>query len=106
MRDLDLIKKELESKVRNYLETCCSEDESFSEDIDLDVTVGGVDFSATVSVNAHFSIEPSYESDKFGISYFMGNECRLDTFGFEIKDLWDSEIEEDIIENYRTVERQ
>ena len=105
MRDLDLIKKELESKVRDYLETCCSEDEWLSEDIELDVSVNGVDFSATVSVNGYFSFEPFYESDKFGISHFMGNECNLDTFDYEIKYLWDDEIEEYIVEDYKPVEK-
>ena len=105
MRDLDAIKKELDSKVRDYLENCCSEDEYLSEDIELDVTVNGVDFSATVSVNGYFSFEPFYESDKFGISHFRGNECNLDTFDFTIKDLWDAEIEEYIVEDYKTIEK-
>lgn len=105
MRDLELIKKELESEVRDYLENSCCEDECLSDEIELDVTVGGVDFTATVNVNGHFSFEPIYDSDKFGISYYMGCESSLDTFDFEIKDLWDDEIEEYIVKDYNEVEK-
>ena len=35
----------------------------------------------------------------------MGNECTLDTFDFEIKDLWDAENEEYMIEDYKTIEK-
>ena len=105
MRDLDLIKKEIESKVRDYLETCGCEDECFSDEIESDVTVCGVDFSATVNVDGNFSFEPIYDSDKFGISYFMGNECSLDAFDFQIKDLWDDEIEEYIVKDYKVIEK-
>ena len=100
MRDLDTIKNVLKSKVSEYLESCCSEDEFLSKDIEFDVIVNGVNFSATVSVNGRFSFEPFYEGDKF-----MGNECTLDTFDFEIKDLWDAENEEYMIEDYKTIEK-
>lgn len=103
MRDLESIKKAFESKVKDYLESCCSETECYSEDIDLDVTVDGVEFSAIISANGYFSFEPYYESDKFGISHYLGNECNLEDFDFEIKDLWDSEIEEYIVEDYKTI---
>lgn len=103
MRDLEPIKKALESKVKDYLERCCSETECYSEDIDLDVTIDGVEFSATVSVTGEFSFEPCYESDKYGISHYRGDECNLEDFDFEIKDLWDSEIEEYIVENFKTI---
>ena len=105
MRDFDLIKKELESKVRDYLESCCCDDEYMSEEIELDVTINGVNLFATVSVNGYFSFSPFYESDKFGNSYFRGNECNLVTFSFEIKDLWDDEIEEYIVEDYKAIEK-
>ena len=55
MRDLDTIKNVLKSKVSDYLESCCSEDEFLSKDIEFDVIVNGVNFSATVSVNGRFS---------------------------------------------------
>ncbi len=84
----------LEQEVKNYLSDYSSEDESFSEDLELDVTVGGVVYSATVSVNASFSFEPIYESDKYGISYHVGDTCSLEDFDFQIKDLWDSEVED------------
>ena len=105
MRDLEPIKKALESKVEEYLENCCSEDEYYCEDVDFEVTVDGVDFTATVSVTGEFSFEPCYESDKFGISHYRGDDCSLDTFRFEIKDLWDSEIEEYIVDDYKQVEK-
>ena len=103
MRDLEPIKKALESKVEEYLENCCSEDACYSEDIELDVTVNGVEFAATVSVNGYFSFEPYYESDKFGISHYLGDECHLDDFDYAIKDLWDSEVEEYIVADYKTI---
>ena len=101
MRDLDLIKKMLESKVKDYLEALGSDEESISEDIDFDVTVKGVDFCATVSVNGTYSFEPYYESDKLGISVLIGYDCRLASFDFEIMSLWDDEIEDYIIEDYK-----
>ena len=48
---------------------------------------------------------PYYENDKFGYSYLRGHDCNLDTFDFEIKDLWDSEIGEYIVEDYKNIEK-
>lgn len=105
MRDLDLIDKALEAKVKEYLENYNGDDDFFSDDLDFDVTVNGTDFSAIVSVNGYFSLVPYYENDKFGYSYLRGHDCNLDTFDFEIKDLWDSEIGEYIVEDYKNIEK-
>lgn len=106
MRDLDLIEKELENKVMEYLGGYNSEEEYFSDDLEFDVTANGADFTATVSVYGYFSLKPFYEIDKYGISHFRWNECTLESFGFEIKDLWDSENGEYIVEDFKVMEGQ
>ena len=105
MKDLKSIEKALESKVKEYLENCCSEDECYSEETEFDVTINGIEYTATVCVNGYFSFEPYYESDKFGISHYLGDECHLNDFDYAIKDLWDSEAEEYIVDDYKTIEK-
>lgn len=105
MRDLESIKKALENEVRDYLERRACETEKYSEEIDLEVCVDGVEYCAIVSVTCHYSHEPHYETDKFGISYYMGDWSNLDDFDLEIRDLWDSEAEEYIVEDFKTIEK-
>jgi len=106
MRNLDLIKREIETKVKDYLERNGSEDETLSEMVEFDVTVGGIDYVAMVQVNGYFSLEPYYENDKFGIDVYIGDECTLESFDFEIEELVDVDAEKYIIEDYKTIESE
>lgn len=105
MRNLTNIEKELENKVKEYLNSNGSEREDFFDVLDFEVAADGGTYSATIEVYAIFSLETHCETDIYGSRVYLGTDSNLDTFNFEIKDLWDYEKGEFIVEDYEITEK-
>ena len=103
MKDLESIERAIEAEVEDYVNELCAEEEHEFNCIDIDFTVDGVDYSATVDVWSNHTFTPCYEYDKFNQPWYMGRDVELDDFEYEISDLWDGETEEYIIKNGKTI---
>lgn len=98
MKKLDRIKMALDAEVIDYIEDCDCFDSYFSDDAEFEITIDGVEYSATVSIEAHFRLTKEYETDEYGNRYNMGTSKELRDYNFDIVDLYDWENECYLIE--------
>jgi len=98
MKKLDRIKMALDAEVIDYIEDCDCFDSYFSDDAEFEITIDGVEYSATVSIEAHFNLTKEYETDDYGNRYYMGTSKDLKSYQFEIIDLFDWQDERYLIE--------
>ena len=105
MRDLNKFREVIEEEVNTFLESYDDDRESISQEIDIDFEIDGVEYSATVEVDASFDFVPNYEYDIYDIEVYVGSTPVLESSEFYIKHLWDNEIEEYIIEDYKQTDK-
>lgn len=97
MRDLNEFREVIADKVDAFLESYNDDSEYFNDEIEIDFEIDGVEYSATVAVDANFDMVPQYEYDIYDIEVYVGSTPVLESSDFEIVNLWDNEIEEYII---------
>lgn len=105
MRDLNKFRDAVEDNVTLFLDNYCDENEYVDEDIEVEFELDGVSYSAIVNVTARFCFSPVYEYDIYNIPYYQGDEVNLENSDFSIKDLWDDEIEDYIITDYKQTDK-
>lgn len=91
MNKLDMINNVLDNEVLEYLEESDCFESRLNIETSIDFESDGVDYEATVSIQASFKLTKEYETDDYGNRYNMGTSRELRNYQFEIIDLLDLE---------------
>lgn len=105
MRDLQIFKEAVKSTVETHVYDNIGEETYISKEIDVDFEIDGVEYSATVSVDAELSFDECFESDKFGIDVYAGQDAEIKRLNIDFKEIWDYEIEDYIIMDYKQTDK-
>ena len=104
MRQLDLIKDQLDDEVLNYVDAWPAENSYEESETEFSI-IGddGNEYEVTVTITARFNFREDSMTDDYGNRVSLGREVEVRGYDYKVKDLWDCESGKCLIDEYEEV---